>query len=113
MVPGKCFLLNGGSYESYAISVLAQSAFKMHIKVAARAPFFSCHRSYMYEQREELHTVDRAMGVHRSSLTTRPGGVLGGLVDNAVIRRATPHTAGSSPGKVEKREHGGKTHVFR
>ena len=45
------------------------------------------------------------MGVHRSSLTTRPVGTLGGLVDNAVIRRATPR---DRTGKVESNQ-GGKT----
>ena len=57
------------------------------------------------EQREELHTVDRAMGVHRSSLTTRPVRALEGLVDHAVIRRATPR---DRTGKVESNQ-GGKT----
>ena len=32
----RAFELNGGSYEPYAISVLAQSASKMYEKVAAR-----------------------------------------------------------------------------
>ena len=59
----------------------------------------------MYEQREELHTVDRAMGVHRSSPTTRPVRALGGLVDHAVIGRATPR---DRTGKVESNQ-GGKT----
>ena len=45
------------------------------------------------------------MGVHRSSLTTRPVRVLGGLVDHAVIRRATPR---DRTGKVESNQ-GGKT----
>ena len=57
------------------------------------------------EQREELHTVDRAMGVHRSSPTTRPVRALGGLVDHAVIGRATPR---DRTGKVESNQ-GGKT----
>ena len=53
------------------------------------------------EQREELHTVDRAMGVHRSSLTTPPVRALEGLVDYAVIRRATPQ---DRTGKVESNQ---------
>ena len=60
---------------------------------------------YVREQREELHTVDRAMGVHRSSPTTRPVRALGGLVDHAVIGRATPR---DRTGKVESNQ-GGKT----
>ena len=63
------------------------------------------YRILLLEQREELHTVDRAMGVHRSSPTTRPVRALGGLVDHAVIGRATPR---DRTGKVESNQ-GGKT----
>ena len=45
------------------------------------------------------------MGVHRSSQTTRPVRALEGLVDHAVIRRATPQ---DRTGKVESNQ-GGKT----
>ena len=45
------------------------------------------------------------MGVHRSSPTTRPVRALGGLVDHAVIGRATPR---DRTGKVESNQ-GGKT----
>ena len=45
------------------------------------------------------------MGVHRSSQTTRPVRALVGLVDHAVIRRATPR---DRTGKVESNQ-GGKT----
>ena len=64
--------------------------------------------TYEYEQREELHTVDRAMGVHRSSPTTRPVRALGGLVDHAVIGRATPR---DRTGKVESNQGGKTMHI--